>query len=391
MKLSNMKTGLALTLSTTLLMGALALPAFGSKQTHHTSTRYAIDTVAEFKKQGPRDQVKSFIDQSVQSKFIPGIIAGGMENGKRWSYAAGLANLEDSLPMKPHFTFRIGSITKTFVAAVILQLAQENKLSLDDTVEKWLPGVVQGNGYDGNKVKIRQLLNHTSGIANYTDNDMRDIIIPQNPYRYYTTKELIDRGLAKEPVSAPGTSFHYSNTNTILAGLIIEKVTGETYAEQIKKRFIKPLKLTGTSVRGSNPKIPGEHARSYNMDRLMKLYDLTEFNPSWGNAAGDMVSTGEDLITFMSALLGGKLLNDEMMKQMLTTYDSPFGKFGLGIIEKKLSNGKTYWMASGGTLGSTTTVGGPLGGDHILVLNTNAVGPEVDPNQATIFDKEFSN
>lgn len=107
-------------------------------------------------------------------------------------------------PVEPNFSFRIGSITKTFTASVVLQLAEEKQLNLDDTVEKWLPGVVQGNGYDGSKITIRQLLNHTSGIAAYTDLDMRDITLPQNPFRYYSTDELISLALAKPPVFAPG-------------------------------------------------------------------------------------------------------------------------------------------------------------------------------------------
>ncbi|MBH5319528.1 beta-lactamase family protein [Paenibacillus sp. GSMTC-2017] len=409
MKRITSKRGLRLTLSA-LLISTLALPAHNYVKANEVQTRQSIDAAANINNvsgaivtvkkdnknlayasaEASRNKIKNLIDESVKSKYIPGIVAGGLQNGERWTYASGLASIEDSYPMEPHFSFRVGSVTKTFVAAVVLQLAQEKKLNLDDSVEKWLPGVVKGNGYDGSKVLISQLLNHRSGIASYTDNDFRDITIPQNPYRYYTTTELIDKGLAKPPVFSPGTNFDYSNTNTILAGLIIEKVTGETYAEQIKKRFIDPLRLTGTSVRGSNPLIPGDHARGYNLDRTMKLHDFTEFNPSWGNAAGDMVSTADDLITFMSALLGGELLNDEMMKEMTTGHPSPFGNFGLGILQIKLPNGEYYWAAAGGTHGFSTLAGGPLGGKHIMVLNTNAVGPEVDPNHFKIFDKEFS-
>ncbi|WP_054026031.1 serine hydrolase domain-containing protein [Bacillus sp. FJAT-28004] len=389
MKLINKKTGWALT-ATALLVGALTLPTYGSVQASQTSAKPTMNKVAESSKPSNRNVIKQHIDESVKSKYIPGIVAAGLQNGKKWTYASGKASLEDSIPMESHFSFRVGSVAKTFVAVVVLQLVEENKISLDDSVEKWLPGVVQGNGYDGNKILIRHLLNHRSGIASYTDNDLRDIVIPQNPFRYYATQELVDMGLAKKPIFEPGTDFHYSNTNTVLVGLIIEKITGETYAEQIKSRIIEPLHLTGTSLRGSNPLIPGEHARGYNLDRSLKLYDLTDMNPSWANAAGDMVSTAKDLTTFMSALLGGELLDDEMMKQMLTAHDSPFGGYGLGIIKKKLSDGGHYWAAGGGIHGYSTLAGGPLGGKHIMVLNTNAVGPEVDPNHDRIFDKEFT-
>ncbi|MEI4623767.1 beta-lactamase family protein [Bacillus pfraonensis] len=342
------------------------------------------------KKSKHREEVKYVMDQVVTNKKIPSVIAGGLKDGKRWSYATGTASYEVPRPVEPNFSFRIGSITKTFTASVILQLVEEKQLNLDDSVEKWLPGIVQGNGYDGNKITIRQLLNHTSGIASYTDLDMRDITLPQNPYRYYTADELISLGLAKPPVFSPGEGWNYSNTNTVLAGQIIQKATGDTYTEQIRKRFIEPLGLKETFVMEANPHIPGEHATGYNMDRSGHLYDLTEINQSWANAAGNMVSSVKDLTTFFSALLGGKLLNQEMMDQMLTTVDSPIGKVGLGIYEEKTLDGQSYWGHAGGTFGFESRVGGSLGGEHILVTSINAVGPEVIEGRNKIFNKEFS-
>lgn len=341
------------------------------------------------KKSKYREEVQNVMDQVVTNKKIPSVIAGGLKDGKRWSYATGTASYEMPRPVEPNFSFRIGSITKTFTASVVLQLAEEKQLNLDDTVEKWLPGVVQGNGYDGSKITIRQLLNHTSGIAAYTDLDMRDITLPQNPFRYYSTDELISLALAKPPVFAPGEGWDYSNTNTVIAGEIIRKVTGDTYAEQIRKRFIEPLGLKETFVMEASSHIPGKHANGYNMDRSGRLYDLTEINQSWANAAGDMVSTVEDLTTFFSALLGGKLLNQELMNQMLTTVDSPIGKVGLGVYEEKTPDGQSYWGHAGGTFGFETRVGGPIGGEHILVTAINAVGPEVITGRDKIFNKEF--
>ncbi|PEN96070.1 alkaline D-peptidase [Bacillus wiedmannii] len=341
------------------------------------------------KKSKHREEVQNVMDQLVTNKKIPSVIAGGLKDGKRWSYATGTASYEMPHPVETNFSFRIGSITKTFTASVVLQLAEEKQLNLEDTVEKWLPGVVQGNGYDGSKITIRQLLNHTSGIAAYTDLDMRDITLPQNPFRYYSTDELISLALAKPPVFAPGEGWDYSNTNTVIAGEIIRKVTGDTYAEQIRKRFIEPLALKETFVMEASSHIPGKHANGYNMDRSGRLYDLTEINQSWANAAGNMVSTVEDLTTFFSALLGGKLLNQELMDQMFTTVDSPIGKVGLGIYEEKTSDGQSYWGHAGGTFGFETRVGGPVGGEHILVTAINAVGPEVITGRDKIFNKEF--
>ncbi|KKO53193.1 serine hydrolase domain-containing protein [Paenibacillus sp. DMB20] len=336
-----------------------------------------------------REEVKRVMDEVITSKRVPSVVAGGLQDGERWSYATGTASYEVPRPVEPDFSFRIGSITKTFTAAVVLQLAEEKQLSLDDSVEKWLPGVIKGNGYDGNKIKFRQLLNHTSGLASYTDLDMRDITLPQNPFRYYSVDELITLALAKPPVFAPGEGWSYSNINTVLAGQIIQKVTGDTYAEQIRKRFIEPLGLTETFVMENSSHIPGKHATGYNMDRTGHLYDMTEMNQSWANAAGDMVSSVKDLTTFFSALLGGKLLNQEMMDQMFTTVDSPMGKVGLGIFEGKTPDGQSYWGHAGGTFGFETRAFGPKGGKHILVTAINSVAPEATEAHNKILNKEF--
>nr|AFK65397.1 alkaline D-peptidase [Paenibacillus mucilaginosus K02] len=375
---------------------SININVLGGAETHiHDilAPEFAIETKQELTKEEQRkkhrEDVKLVMDQVVTNKKIPSVAAGGLKDGQRWSYAKGTASFEIPRPVKPSFSFRIGSITKTFTAAVVLQLAEERQLSLDDSVEKWLPGIVQGNGYDGNKITIRQLLNHTSGLANYTDLDMRDITLPQNPFRYYSVDELISKALAKPPVFAPGEGWSYSNVNTVLAGQIILKVTGDTYAEQIRKRFIEPLGMTRTFVTEASSRIPGDHASGYNMDRSGHLYDMTEVNQSWANAAGDMVSTIDDLTTFFSALLGGKLLNKEIMDQMLTTVDSPIGKVGLGIYEEKTPDGQSYWGHAGGTFGYESRAGGTLDGKHILVTVMNAVGPEVITGRDKIFNKEF--
>ena len=338
-----------------------------------------------------RNEIIALIDQATTRKSNPGIVAYGIMNGEGWAHASGIADMRTGRPMETNLSFRIGSVTKAFIATVVLQLAQEHKLSLDDSVEKWLPGVVQGNGYDGNKIKIRHLLQQTSGIASYTSNEFRDLTIPQAPFRNYIVDELIQMGLATPPKFEPGTSFDYSNTNTVLAGLIIKKVTGDTYAEQIKKRIIEPLGLIGTSSSGSSLDIPGEHAVGYNLDvKSGDLYDFTVLNPSWANAAGDMVSTAKDLATFFSALLGGKLLHKEMLKEMTTGVPSPFGSYGLGSYEVKMPNGTSYWAHGGGIHGYSTLAAARLGGEQAFALSTNAVGNDVSQTQIDIFKKEFS-
>ncbi|BCA37097.1 TPA: beta-lactamase family protein [Bacillus cereus] len=388
MKLFKIQKGTVLA-STAILASTMVFSAYEFVNPVQTEGIVQAKTEKE-KKNKHRDEVKRVINEVVTTKGIPSVIAGGLQNGKRWDYATGTASYEVPHPVDSDFSFRIGSISKTFTAAVVLQLADEKKLNLDDSIEKWLPGVIKGEGYDGNKITIRQLLNHTSGLASYTDLDFRDITLPQNPYRYFSVNELIDRGLSKPPVFAPGMGWNYSNTNTVIAGQIIQKITGETYAEQIRKRFIIPLGMKGTFVMGNSHEIPGKHATGYNMDRSGHLYDLTEMNQSWANAAGDIVSTVNDLTTFFSALLGGKLLTQELMDQMHTTVDGPMGKVGLGIYEFKTADGQSYWGHAGGTFGYESRAVGSLDGKHILITSINSVGPELVPAHDKIINKEFA-
>ncbi|MBH5319073.1 beta-lactamase family protein [Paenibacillus sp. GSMTC-2017] len=341
-----------------------------------------------------RANVKLAMDQAAAHKLTPGIFAVGIKNGERWSYASGQASIYDSNPIKSTYNFRIGSITKSFTATVILQLVDENKLSLEDTVEKWLPGVVQGNGYDGNKITIRHLLQMRSGIANYVSEDFIKEF-EKTPFRTYSAKELIGVGLSKKPSFASGEAgkWEYSNTNTVLAGEIIRKVTGETYAQQVKKRIIEPLGMKDTYSPGNASHIPGLHARGYTIplgSKENKLVDFTEINPSFSNAAGDMISTGHDLNIFFSALLGGKLLKPTTLEQMLDGVESPIGLYGLGMMGTVLSNGKTYWGHGGDIQGSSSFAGGLIGGEHVMAVNINALHLDTFDQRLNVIKAEFS-
>jgi D-alanyl-D-alanine carboxypeptidase len=367
MKSFTIRKGVALTL-TAILAGTLIFPAYG--------TVHAAGQTATYQA----------IDKAANTDNIPGVVVTVKKGDASWSYASGEGNIERNHKMHADFSFRIGSTTKTFVATVALQLAGEKKLSLDDTVEKWLPGLIQGNGHDGNKIKIRQLLNHTSGLPDYLTPEFRTKLLT-NPGENYTAEQLIARGLELKPV----TGWVYSNTNYAIIGLIIKKVTGETYAEQIKKRIIEPLQLKETFLPGSSTDIPKKNARGY-LDIGSKLVDITVLNPSFANAAGDMISTGEDMTTFFRALLGGKLLIPEMQKEMVTsTADSPFGKYGLGIHQTKLPDGTIVWGHAGGIPGFTNFAGGTEDGQHVISININVLGDAVkhiDNILASEFAKE---
>ncbi|TVX94143.1 serine hydrolase domain-containing protein [Paenibacillus agilis] len=343
-----------------------------------------------------QQRIQQALDQFV-AKGIPGVILQTVKDGVKQDYVAGKASIYAERKMQPDFHFRIGSITKTFTATVILQLVGEGKLSLDDSVEKWLPGVVQGKGYDSSKITIRMLLNMRSGIPDFASGKLSSQIF-ENRFKNYTAEELVKVGVEGGPLFAPGSKFDYSSTNTVLAGLIIQKVTGQTYAEQIKKRIIEPLKLNNTSVAGSITKLPEPHARGYVIKTIGgPLEDFTEINISWGHAAGDMISTTADINRFFSELLAGNLLKPEQMKEMFTAelVDGEVG-YGLGISERKTANGVSIWGHTGGTPGYISFAGGTVGGKHVITYNyTLHPGPDLDKTKAaaemqkTVLEAEF--
>ncbi|HFU6606970.1 serine hydrolase [Bacillus cereus group sp. TH43LC] len=320
--------------------------------------------------QSDRAPVKKAIRDALQLGY-PGILANISKSGKTWSYTAGVADVRTKKPMKADFHFRIGSVTKTFIATVLLQLCGENRLNLDDSIEKWLPGVIQGNGYDGNQITIRQILNHTSGIADYINSKDFDIM---DTKKSYTAEEFVKMGISLPPDFAPGKGWSYSNTGYVLLGILIEKVTGNSYAEEVENRIIEPLDLSNTFLPGNSSVIPGtKHARGYiQLDGASELKDVTYINP--GSSDGDMISNADDLNKFFSYLLSGKLLKEQQLKQMLTTVptDREGAGYGLGIVEFKLPNGVSVWGHRGSVLGFSTFVGGTLGGKHTLAVNLNS-------------------
>ncbi|MBJ7967970.1 MULTISPECIES: serine hydrolase domain-containing protein [Bacillus] len=340
-----------------------------------------------------RNSVKQAMRDTLHLGF-PGILVKTYEGGKTWGYAAGVANLSTKKPMKTDFRFRIASVTKTFTATVVLQLAGENRLNLDDSIEKWLPGVIQGNGYDAKQITIRQILNHTSGIAEYSRTKEADFF--KNRNKSFTAEDLVKLGLSLPPDFAPGKGWSYSNTGYVLLGILIEKVTGNSYAEEIENRIIEPLELSNTFLPGNSSVIPGtNHARGYfQPDGASELKDITYYNPSIGSSAGDMISTADDLNKFFSYLLSGKLLKEQQLKQMLTTVPTGSAEivgYGLGIYETKLPNGVSIWGHSGGIPGFSTFAGGTLGGKHTLAVNFNSLGKADNPDPfKNILLAEFS-
>lgn len=349
----------AVALSVALAGPAMAAPAGGD----HTATRQAIKAAVE--------------------DGVPGVTATVKDSGTTWSTTAGVGNLRTGKPRSADDRYRIGSITKAFVSTVLLQLEAEGRLSLDDTVEKWLPGTVHGNGNDGARITVRQLLNHTSGIYNYTEDDdfgrayfTKDGFF-QHRYDTKTPADLVAIAMSHKPDFAPGTSWHYSNTNYVLAGMVIQKVTGHSYATEIRDRIINPLHLKATSLPGTKVTMPSPSSRAYSKlaeETTGPTYDVTKLNPSIASSAGEMISDSADLDRFYGALLGGKLLHAKQLKEMQTTVpagDSPTTRYGLGISDIKLPCGVHLWGHDGGIHGSSSAVVATPDGRHSLAFNFN--------------------
>ncbi|MEU5402854.1 serine hydrolase domain-containing protein [Streptomyces sp. NPDC005963] len=322
------------------------------------------------------------LEQAVRDG-IPGAVAQARDRAGSWSGTAGLGELATGKKRKAQDRYRIGSITKTFVATVLLQLEAEGRLDLDDTVERWLPDTVRGNGHDGRRITIRQLLNHTSGIYSYTSDPGYQAKIfgegfLQHRYDTWTPEELVALSMRHEPYFAPGTDWWYSNTNYTLAGMVIEKVTGRGYEAEIERRILRPLQLRATSVPRTDPKMPNPASRAYSplsQDPAAKIRDVTELNPSLAGAAGGMISDSKDLQKFFRALLKGGLLPSEQQKALTTTLpvdpQLPQHRYGLGIQSTRLSCGKEVWGHGGGIHGSQSEAFVTRDASHSLALNFN--------------------
>lgn len=255
-----------------------------------------------------------------------------------WLGAAGVRTLEHGGKVPTDGKFRVGSITKTFVSTVVLQLVDEGELTLDDPISQHLPqfGIDQ-------RITVRMLLQHTSGLFNYTGEQNPDGTLEpgiplwgqefvDNRFHTYTADDLVAVSLAKPARFEPGTQWSYSNTNYVLAGMLIEKLTGKPYADQIEDRILAPLHLRETFLPGTWPGIPGRHAHgyhSYQYEGALKTVDVTRVNPTWASSAGEIVSTTKNLDRFLTALLDGRLLPADLLAEMRTGH--PDSGYGLGL------------------------------------------------------------
>ena len=300
-----------------------------------------------------KEQVLSAAQSLVDGGYPAALTAVRDKDGNTIGAAAGTGNLETGEAPPLDGEVRIGSNTKTFVAVVILQLVQEGKITLDEPIETYLPGLLHGEGIDGAKITVRQLLQHTSGLPEYTDTVPGETDIFQVRDNYYSLRDLLDVALSKPAVFEPGSQFRYTNTNYIVLSLLAEKVTHRPLAEQITKRIIEPLGLTHTYLPGPGEEnIRGTHPHAYTRNNQGQLEDITRQDPSAAGGAGAMISTPSELNKFFQATFDGTLLSQDSIAEMKKTVDTggTHGNgYGLGLINYPLSCGGSAW-GHGGTI-----------------------------------------
>lgn len=304
----------------------------------------------------PSDVQKQLDGLTKQHEFPAALGTTTDADGRTTAYTSGTSELGKRVSVPKNGRVRAGSNTKAFVATVVMQLVGEGKVELDKPINHYLPGAIKDD-----RITVRQLLNHTSGLANYTNYMGLDKFEEQR-HRYFEPRELLDIGNAHPVTNQPGEKFKYSNTNYVLLGLLIQKVTGRPVAENVDQRIIRKLSLNDTYWPGVGEQgIRGKHAHGY-AKTGNGIEDVTELDPSWGWAAGQIISTTKDLNTFYRGLLKGDLLKRAQLDEMKKTVDTagemwPGVEYGLGIASAPMSCGGRSW-GHGGDIHGYETRGG---------------------------------
>ena len=272
--------------------------------------------------QAPQDALDAALEKSFQESAGPGVVAAVQTPEYTWVRALGVADRTSQEPMTPEVYHRIGSVTKTFTGTLLLQVADEGLLSLDDTIDRYVEGVPNGD-----KITLRQMADMTSGIANYSETEQFDDELSSDPYQVWNPQQLAQIGIEDSPLFDPGTEWHYSNTNTLLLGLVLEQVSGESIGELYGERIIEPLGLQGTSFpTGADTSLPDPHAQGYTLEGQSsgaEPIDATDWNASWTGVAGEMISTVDDLLAYGRALGTGKgLLSAAQQDKRLDSFVS---------------------------------------------------------------------
>ena len=311
-------------------------------------------------------RLKAVSDSVIQSGLhIPGLVALVVDKNKGidWLYAAGVSDIPQNLPMDGSYTFRIGSNTKTMTGTVLLQLVDEGYLKLEDTLSKYFPTFPRADS-----ITIKMLCNMTSGYHNYSDTQEFTDSLNANPEVVFQPMDLLNFAFAYDFYFPVGTGFHYSNTNTIILGLLIEKLTGTSLKTQITNRIYAPLGLQNTGFLTSGTELPGTHGRGYYEGTYVEGRDVTEmFDISWGWAAGSAYSTPRELQLYVERMVEGGYLSDTLQQRRLTDMvNIGPGGYGLCIVHRG-----TFFGHNGGCPGFTSSMYHSIDKDCTIIIYFN--------------------
>lgn len=303
--------------------------------------------------------IKYMKDYSKQNGFN-GTILISKDDDILLNRGYGMADYDKKVANTPHTVFEIGSITKQFTAAAILMLQENKLLSVQDPISRYIPDYPNGD-----KIKIYNLLTHTSGIPEY----LPSFASLESRKHTYTPEEIIDRFKNRPFDFSTGTSFEYSNSNYVLLGYIIEKVSNMKYEDYMEKNILKPLKLNETGFLSKKSQIKNKAVGYSILDRESNCYiPSPEMEYSLPYAAGEIYSTDEDLYKWEKALFAGKLIKKESLNEMFTP---DLDNYGYGWLINKSARGDKIISHGGATIGFTSYVSKDVDKNYIIIILSN--------------------
>ena len=306
-------------------------------------------------------------DQLVAKSDVPAVVTLFEQDGVQHVAAAGLADIRQRRVAQPSDRTWVGSITKAFVATVVMQLVDEGRLSLDDTVEKRLPGWVR----QGRRVRIRNLLNHTSGIPNYMEFEPARTAVFRNPRIVIPVRKLIAPALKFNLAFKPGSRAEYSNTNYVLLGEIVQRVTKKPLGRVLRERIFGPLGLRSTTYEPGARRLDAHQLHGY------EVGGAGPRDVSWNTfgglkSDGAIVSSARDLAVFFGALIRGRVVPKRLLAKMMTIVPRSHGE-GMGLYRLPSPCGRNYFGHTGGTPGNITFAAATRDGRRVIVVAINGV------------------
>ncbi|WP_329552690.1 serine hydrolase domain-containing protein [Streptomyces sp. NBC_00696] len=345
-----------------LAAGPLAVPAFAASPSATARASAGPDA----------DALRAALAGLPDADATAALVRVGGTDGA-WRGSAGVHDLESGAAADPDARFRAGSTTKVVTAATVLRLAAQGKVDLDTPVQHYLPGLLT-KAFE--PISVRQLLNHTSGIQ--AGDGFGDAFEDQYAHRFdtLTPRQVVASAVAKGPEFSPGEQQDYLNVNYTILGLLIEKVTGHSYASEATRLVLRPAGMRDTYFPGTDPRIRGPHNHGYQLvqqaDGSTRFVDVTDWNQADRWAAGDMISTTADLERLITSLFRGRIVPRPQLREMFTVPAGIEGASYSAGLQRFEYGGKVYWLKSGARYGYSAVVVATRDLSRTLVYSVNS-------------------